>query len=92
VPTSRDKLRLTGTPPKAYVKTGDSGRKRLPYNCSDCGSPLFAAGEGADAEERSIRWGAIRQRRALAPTRQIWRRSAVPWLDQIRDLPSEETE
>jgi hypothetical protein len=49
--TSRESIRLTGIPPKVYVKTGDSGRTRMQYFCSECGSPMFTSGEGADADE-----------------------------------------
>src|SRR5689334_5552478 len=78
--TARDSIRLTGKPPKLYVKTGESGRKRLQYFCPACGSPMFTAGEGDDAPEWCISWGSIRQRQALAPRRQIWCRSAAPWV------------
>jgi hypothetical protein len=92
VPTPRANIRLAGAPPKIYAKLGDSGRKRLQYFCPQCGTPLFATGEGEDAEVWGIRWGSIRQRRELAPQRQIWCRSAVPWFETIRRLPRHETE
>ena len=90
--TAREDLRLTGSAPKLYVKTGQSGRKRLQYFCPECGSPLFAAGEDADAQIWGIRWGSIDQRRALAPKRQIWCRSAVPWAEALSALPKHEGE
>jgi hypothetical protein len=92
VATSRDRIQLTGKAPKVYIKTGDNGRKRLQYFCPECGSPMFTTGEGADAEEWGIRWGSVRQRRELTPKRQIWCRSAVPWLDTLTGLPRTETE
>jgi hypothetical protein len=87
---SRDSVRLTGKEPKLYVKTGDNGKRRLQYFCPQCGSPVFTAGEGAAADEWGIRWGSIRQRRDLPPKRQIWRRSAAPWVDALDRLPSRE--
>ena len=84
---SRDSLRLTGQAPKVYAKVGDNGRKRLQHFCPECGTPLFATGEGADAGEWGIRWGSIRQRRELAPKRQIWCRSALPWAARLHALP-----
>jgi hypothetical protein len=81
--TSRESIRHIGIPPKLYVKTSDSGRKRMQYFCSECGSPMFTGGEGADADEWGIRWGSIRQRRELTPRRQIWFRSAALWLDTV---------
>jgi hypothetical protein len=80
----RDTIRITGEA-KVYVKIGGSGARRLQHFCPDCGTPLFSHGE--DATEWGIRWGSIRQREALQPTRQIWCRSAVPWLDEIEAVP-----
>lgn len=83
----RDDIRLTGNRPKLYRKTGDNGAARLQYFCPTCGSPLFTTGEGKDAEEWGIRVGAIRQRRELPPKRQSWCASAMPWVNDIGDLP-----
>lgn len=90
--TSVDNIRLGTNRPKLYTKTGDNGRKRLQYFCPECGSPMFTAGEGDEANTWGIRWGSIRQRRELAPTRQIWCRSAAMWIDRVGDLPGQETE
>jgi hypothetical protein len=92
VTTSRDSLKLTRNEPKAYTKTGENGRKRFQYFCPECGSPLFTTGEGVDAEEWGIRWGSIRQRQLLPPRRQIWCRSALPWINQIGLLPGNPTD
>ncbi|WP_158741973.1 GFA family protein [Acidisphaera sp. L21] len=92
IATDCTKLRLTGAPPKIYVKTGDNGRRRFQHFCPDCGSPLFTGGEGVDAAEIGIRWGSIRQRDTLSPKRQIWCRSALPWIDQVRSLPGNPTD
>jgi hypothetical protein len=90
--TSRDGVRLTANMPKIYTKTGANGRKRHQYFCPKCGSPLFTTGEGTDANEWGIRWGSIRQRRELAPKRQIWCRSALPWVHHLGELPSREAD
>src|SRR5258708_3190187 len=90
--TSRNAVRLTGKPPKVYVKTGDNGSRRLQYFCPDCGSPMFTGGEGPAAEDWGIRWGSIRQRRELRPKPQIWCRSAAPWVDSLGEVPSRETD
>jgi len=85
--TAAEDVRLTGHPPKLYRKYGDNGRPRLQYFCPECGSPLFTTGEGEDAATWGIRLGSITQRRELVPRRQIWCRSALPWLDKIAELP-----
>ncbi|MDB5363904.1 MAG: aldehyde-activating protein [Rhodospirillales bacterium] len=89
---ARADIRLTANQPKLYTKTGDNGLKRLQFFCPECGSPLFTTGEGEEAAIWGIRWGSIRQRRALAPKRRIWCRSAPAWLHDIDGLPGAETE
>ncbi|HLG84226.1 MAG TPA: GFA family protein [Bradyrhizobium sp.] len=79
-------VHITGQP-KIYAKAGDNGRVRYQHFCGDCGSPLFTSGEGEHTDEWGIRWGAIRQRAALEPARQIWCPSAVLWLDAVSRLP-----
>ena len=86
-PSSRDNLKITSGEPKIYAKFGDNGRKRLQYFCPECGAPLFATGEGADNEVWGIRWGSIRQRHELTPTRQGWLQSAAPWVEALHDVP-----
>ncbi|MGO1076210.1 GFA family protein [Inquilinus sp. CA228] len=92
VTASRDRIWLTAHEPKVYVKVGDSGRRRLQYFCPNCGSPLFVTGEGADAETWGIRWGSIRQRDQLVPKRQMWCRSALPWIHHVEGLPGKPAE
>jgi len=84
--TARENIRLSGAPPKVYVKVGDSGGKRRQHFCPECGTPVFTSGE-SETGEWGIRWGCIRQRLDLTPSRQIWRRSAVTWLGDVDKLP-----
>ena len=84
---SEEDMRLTGAAPKVYGKRGDNGRMRFQHFCADCGSPLFTSGEGDQADDWGIRWGAIRQRAELKPRRQIWCGSAVPWIHDLTELP-----
>lgn len=88
--TGMDAIRMTADPPKIYVKLGDNGRKRFQHFCPQCGSPLFTSGEQGGPSDWGIRWGSIDQRFALKPRRQIWCRSAVPWLDEAISLPGSE--
>ena len=80
-------IRMTGKSPKIYAKIGDNGRTRVQHFCADCGSPLFTSGEGDQADDWGIRWGSIRQRDALRPSRQIWCQSAAVWIDTVPVLP-----
>jgi len=59
--------------------------------CGECGSPLFTSGEGGP-DDWGIRWGSIRQREQLKPARQIWCRSAVPWINDLKGLPGRPTD
>ena len=80
-------VRLTRGAPKVYGKRGDNGRIRFQHFCGDCGSPLFTSGEDGGPDDWGIRWGAIRQRDALRPVRQIWCQSAAVWIDAVPLLP-----
>jgi hypothetical protein len=88
---SESDVRLTGAAPKIYGKRGDNGRIRNQHFCGDCGSPLFTSGEGG-VDDFGIRWGSIRQRGELKPVRQIWCRSAAPWINDLAGLPGKATE
>jgi hypothetical protein len=88
---SSGQVRLTGRPPRVYGKSGDNGRTRFQHFCGDCGSPLFTSGEGGP-DDWGIRWGSIHQRANLKPVRQIWCRSAAPWINGLKQLPGQPTE
>jgi hypothetical protein len=79
-------LRFTSGTPKIYVKTGSSGAKRAQGFCGDCGSPLFATSVGDGPKVYGLRVGTIRQRDELKPSRQVWRRSALPWVPAFDGL------
>ena len=86
VPAAIESFHLRGEP-KRYIKTADSGARRVQAFCGDCGTPLFAtAPEGAT--QVNIRLGCVQQRAELAPLKQIWQRSAMPWIASVPDLPA----
>ena len=76
---------LRGTP-KVYVKTAESGNQRAQGFCGECGSHLYATSVGDGPKDYGIRVGTMRQRNELAPKRESWRRSAVPWLPEMDRL------
>jgi hypothetical protein len=77
--------------PTLYVKTtAESGTKREHAFCPRCGTPIYAASIGAEPKTHSLRIGTLRPREALAPRRQIWTRSRVPWFAALGGLPSVE--
>src|ERR1700743_3702156 len=79
---SEGDVRLTGVAPKIYGKCGDNSRIRNHAFFGEGGSPLLTTGEGGP-DDFGIRWGSIRQRAALKPMRQIWCRSAAPWINDL---------
>ena len=87
VPTSAEGFRLVSGTPKTYVKTAESGNRRVMAFCATCGTQLWACDEGDDPGRIALRGGTVRQREQLAPKRHLWYRSAQPWLGDIGDLP-----
>jgi hypothetical protein len=83
---SGERVLITGQRPKIYRKIGDNSRPRFQHFCAECGSQLFTSGEGGP-DDWGIRWGSIRQRNQLKPARQIWCRSAAPWVNDLAALP-----
>jgi hypothetical protein len=81
---------LTGEP-KVYIKTAESGNRRIQAFCGDCGTALYATSADGDGPKiYGLRHGAIRQRDQLAPKVQIWTRSAQHWLADLPALPGRE--
>ena len=70
VAVPQDTLRIESGSPRRYEDhSGVSGKAFYRFFCGDCGSPLFTSGEGEHTDDWGIRWGAIRQRAALTPSR-----------------------
>jgi hypothetical protein len=86
VPAAEADFRLTAGQPKVYVKTAESGAQRVQAFCADCGSPIYATSVGPGPKTYGLRVGTIDQRQELSPARQIWRRSALPWVPEMDDL------
>jgi hypothetical protein len=81
---------------KMYVKTAESGNRRAQMFCPECGNRIYAtaADDPTDGKSRvfGIRVGVINQRRELKPSRQIWHRSAQPWVNDLTSIPAVETQ
>jgi hypothetical protein len=88
----RADFKLLSGAPKDYVKTAESGRQRVQAFCPECGSPLYATGVGDDTAFYNIRLGTARQRDQLVPRKQLWCRSAQPWLGDMDTAPKVETQ
>jgi hypothetical protein len=82
-PCPEEQFRLLRGAPKTYVKTAESGVRRLQAFCGDCGSPIYATSMGPAGRTFGIRVGTLDQRDQLLPKRQFWLRSALPWLPEL---------
>jgi hypothetical protein len=78
----------SGTP-KSYIKTAESGNKRRQAFCGICGTQLWACAV-EEPQSYTLRAGTITQRAAFSPLRQIWRRSALGWVDELAKVPASE--
>jgi hypothetical protein len=89
VPASKEHFKLLQGQPKTYLKTADSGNRRIQAFCPDCGSSIYATSE-FDQAVFGLRVGSLKQKAQLIPTKQIWCRSSMPWLHEIESLPKVE--
>ena len=86
VPAKKENFRMLAGTPKTYLKTAESGAKRLQAFCQNCGTSIYATTE-VDQKVFGLRVGALEQRQQLVPQKQIWCDSAMPWLGTITGLP-----
>jgi hypothetical protein len=77
--------------PKMYVKTAESGNRRVQLFCPKCGTPICATAAGG-RDPISLRVGTARQRNQLIPKKQIWFRSAQQWLNGLSSVPTAQKE
>lgn len=86
IPTSADAFRLIRGVPKRYIKTADSGAKRVHAFCAECGGPIYATAL-ENPQFYSLRVGALDQRYQLGdPTRQIWTSRRQPWCTELNKI------
>lgn len=90
VPAPEKNFRLLSGHPKTYVKTGESGARRLQVFCPACGTHIYATADGDGPKTYGIRVGTVRQRDALSAKMQYWARSAQHWVDAICSIPKVE--
>ncbi len=82
-------FRLVSGQPTTYVKTAESGNRRIHAFCANCGTPVYASAV-QNTPTYSLRVGCLRQRAELPPRRQIWCRSSLPWSEGLGDVPKVE--
>ncbi len=77
---------------KEYVKTAESGGRRIQAFCPDCGTHLYSTSEGGGPKQLRIRTSTANQRNSLVPKKQGWMRSAQRWLTDLPGLPGVDTQ
>ena len=86
VPARVEDFRLLKGSPRIYVKTAESGNRRIQAFCGDCGSPFYSA-DAVGPKIYNLRIGVMAERAALPPQREIWCESALPWTRDALPLP-----
>ena len=88
IPVSGATFKMTGQPTTYLKTTADSGKPRLQAFCPRCGTPIYSTtpGEGVQPSY-TVRVGMLRQRDWLTPKKQIWWRSARPWVTALDAVP-----
>jgi len=86
VPVVPGSLQVQGAV-KSYARTADSGAVRFQFFCPTCATPLYA-GTQDGAGLATVRVGVLQERALLTPTAQLWRRSALPWVDALGAVPA----
>jgi hypothetical protein len=85
-PAIEGSFRLLDGQPTIYVKTAESSNRRNLAFCPRCGTAIYSAPPDANSHYFGLRVGALRQRRDLIPHTQEWRRSALPWVDHLKQM------
>jgi hypothetical protein len=83
-------FKIVSGQPTIYVKTAESGAKRVQGFCPRCGSPIYSTAEGDEPKFYSIRVGTVRQPVALVPKLQIWSRSQLHCVTDLASVPTME--
>lgn len=91
VPVAAERFTLLRGEPKAYRRQGSSGAWRRMVFCGTCSTLLYGTEDERPATY-SLRLAACRQAREFTPMLQVWRRSALDWVDLLGELPAHESQ
>jgi hypothetical protein len=86
LPVPIEDFKLLSGSPKTYLKTGDSGARRMHAFCGECGSPVYACAPESPTSI-TLRVCCLDNPADLPPKKQIWCRSALPWAGLLDALP-----
>jgi hypothetical protein len=85
VTATAEHFRLRTGSPKIYTRIAESGNPRANAFCANCGTHIYSAAP-LNPPSYSLRVGTLKERGQLRPKRQIWFRSAQPWVTDIREV------
>lgn len=85
IPAPIETFKLQGEP-RLYIKTAESGTKRIQAFCPACGTPLYSTA-AENSKQVVLRLGSLKQRAALTPALQIWQRSSLSWVNNLSNIP-----
>jgi hypothetical protein len=87
VPSLETDFNLLNKAPKNYIKKSDSGVARIQAFCPECGSHIYATSdENTGHRVFNIRLGTISQKHLFYPNKQVWCRSALPWVFNLEKI------
>jgi hypothetical protein len=90
IPAPAEHFRIVKGEPRRYIKTADSGAKRVHAFCENCGSPVYSSAV-ENPTSYSLRLGALDQRNELGiPAKQIWTKRRVGWMPPLDHVPEVE--
>jgi hypothetical protein len=92
VPAEPGTFKLLSGEPRTYVKTAESGNKRIQAFCPECGTSIYSTAVAEGPQTIGLRVGTLLQRDQLPPRIQYWTRSRRRWVTGIAALPSVEKE
>ena len=82
----RETFHLLSGKPKIYVKTAESGARRVQAFCPNCGTGLYATSDEAEPKVYGLRAAVLAERDKLPPQKQIWTRSARHWASDLSQV------
>jgi hypothetical protein len=86
VPAPAAGFRMASGTVKTYIKTADSGNRRIHAFCPDCGTPVYSCATD-NPLAYSLRIGCLDQRAQLKPAKQQWCQSALGWAMDLHGIP-----
>jgi hypothetical protein len=91
VPVPGNNFKMNGQPTIYLKTTAASGNPRAQAFCPRCGTPIYSTRPGDGPQVAyMVRVGILKQRDRLVPRRQIWFRSARPWVTEIGSIAKDD--